>query len=339
MDLSIVIVSYNTKEITSDCIQSILSTTHGVDFEIIVVDNASEDDSVQMIRTQFPSVKLICNQANRGFARAQNQGMLQSRGDYILILNSDILFVDNPMKRMLDFMKSDTSRIGATGPQVLNPDNTIAPSARRSIRSPLLLVAAIINEQFDYRRFLPESFLREYFGGILSRWHDNYSPHNTVQSVEYVDGMCVLCDRKALEEVGLFDEQFFLDAEIIDLSIRIRNKGWQIVFYPGSQVVHLGHVSRRKLSRAMVETQRSRLIFYSKYAPKQLPLLRRTTYIVVKLKLLLLQIKLRLASSKDRREELRQAIGLCNTLLTITREFDANSAVSNEKIPQLMSVM
>lgn len=335
MDLSIVIASYNTCDITRRCLETILEQTTGLDYEIIVVDNASADGTVAMIQSEFPSVRLIRNLENRGFAAAQNAGLKQAWGRCSLILNSDVLLVGNPAKLMFEHLQNGPIDLGVVGPQILNPDGTVAPSARRAMLSAPMIVLGILNRHFDVKRWLPaETFMRQYMGFLVARWHDNYAPHDVAKEVDYVDGMCAMIKREVLEQTGLFDEQFFLDFEIIDLSNRIRAHGWKIKLFPGAQVIHLAHSSRKKLSSAIVETHRSELIYVAKHAPANVPLVKNVVLLVVALKTLWMKARLLLAQSNDGR---REALKLHQEIIGICRRFDPTSVWANERIVSLPS--
>jgi GT2 family glycosyltransferase len=335
MDLSIVIASYNTKAITKRCLTSVLSQTEGLEYEIIVVDNASSDSSVEMIEREFPAVKLICNSENLGFGTAQNTGLCQARGKYLLVLNSDAVFVGNAAKILVDRLRAGPSNLGVVGPQILNSDGTVAASARRALHSRPMIALGIFNRHFGIKRLLPpEPLVRKYFGFVLARWHDNYVRHDVIREVDFVDGMCALMKREVLEAVGLFDEQFFFDREMEDLSNRIRSRGWHIEFYPRAQVIHLAHASRKKLPRITVETHRSDLIYYAKYAPDLLALVRKTVLCVVFLRLLLLKVGTLLARHKEQWHEARH---LCREIIRVYRQFQPASVKAKERIRSLPS--
>lgn len=335
MDLSIVIASYNTCDVTRRCLRTIIQQTTGLEYEIIVVDNASTDGSIAMIETEFPSAKLIRNRENRGFAAAQNAGLRRAHGRDLLILNSDVLLVGNAAKLMLEHLREGPDTLGVIGPQILHPDGTVAPSARRALLSRPMIGLSVLNRHFNFRRLLPEPLMRRSLGFLLARWHDNYASHDTVTQVDYVDGMCVLVKREVLEQVGLFDEQFFFDAEIIDLSNRIRTRGWTIEFFPGAQVIHLGHSSRRKLSRIIVDTHRSELIYYAKYAPANVPFVNSVVLVVVALKALCVKTGLLFTQPDESR---REALQLYEEIMKIGRQFDPTSVWGNERIPALPSL-
>lgn len=332
LDLSVVIASFNTREMTRRCLDSILSQTRTLRYEIIVVDNASTDGSTEMIRDLFPSVRLIRNTENRGFAAAQNAGLARARGRYLLVLNSDVLFVGNTARRLVDHFERSAAAVGVVGPKVRNVDGTLAPSARRAMASRPMIVASIVNRHFNFKRWLPEEQMRRHAGALLSRWHDNYASHDAIRQVDFVDGMCALFKRQVLEQVGLFDEQYFFDAEIVDLSQRIRARGWRIELYPAAQVIHVGRSSRRIVSSIVLETHRSELIYYSMHAPELVPFVRRVTVAVVFLKGLLMRARMML--TRDRQAG-RAALDVCRRILDLCRRFDPASAAGGARVPRL----
>lgn len=333
MDLSIIIASYNTVNITRRCLNSIFSQTKEIEFEVIVVDNNSIDGSTEMVAKEFPEVKFIRNTVNLGFAAAQNIGLQIATGRFLLVLNSDVLFVGNPSKTLIDYLSTADINIGVVGPQILNPDRTIAPSARRTKTSKLMLVLSIINRHFGFKRFLPpETLLRKYLGSVFASLHDNYASHDQIKDVGYVDGMCTMFRREALYDSGLFDEQFFLDYEIVDLSNRIRSCGWRIQFYPRAKVIHLGHASRKNVSHIVIETHWSELIYYAKYQPHYLQFLKTIVQATITLKLFILQITNLVCGTSSMRIE---TLKIYRQIQQVCLYFDRELAKENERIPKL----
>jgi GT2 family glycosyltransferase len=323
-DVSIVIASFNTTALTRRCLRAIFEQTSDVSFEVIVIDNASSDGSADDISREFATVRLTRLSKNIGFAPAQNVGIRQSAGEMILVLNSDALMIGNAIKTMIDGLRRQPPDVAMLGPQILNPDHSVAPSARRTLPAKGMMVASIVNRHFNVRRWLPEVGMRRYLGWLLSRWHDNYQEHDRPRFVEYVDGMCALVRRDVLEKVGLFDEQFFFDYEILDLANRIRAAGGRIIFDPAAQVLHLGHASRKNVSRIVIESYRSLLTYYAKYAPEQLPLAQRVITWTIRAR--------RLATTGANRHA---ALGIYGEILELVRTFDAAAARSGERIPFL----
>ncbi len=334
MELSIIIVSYNTCNVTRRCLESVLAQTRLPDYEVIVVDNGSADGSVEMVRTEFPRVRLLCNGYNAGFARAQNAGMLASRGRHILVLNSDTVFVGDTAGALLNYLRGSPSSVAAVGPRVLNPDGSAAPSARRSLLSTPVLALGIVNRHFRIKRLLPSSSVARapLIGKALARLHDNYARHDEARAVDYVDGMCVMFRREVLHHVGLFDEQFFFDGEILDLSNRIRGAGYAIVFFPDAKVIHLGGESRKGVSGIIVESHKSLLIYLAKYSPSRLHFIRSVTVCVVALRLLVT----RLMALVSRRDDRRSAVKAYHDIIDMCRKFDRRVVRANERIPRLV---
>jgi GT2 family glycosyltransferase len=333
MELSIIIVSYNTLDITRKCMQSIISQTKDVDYEIICVDNDSRDGSIEMIKKEYPSVILIQNKANLGFAKGQNIGISHSKGKYVLVLNSDVYFVGNVARQMIDFMVNGPADLGVLGPQVLNLDGTVATSAWRLVFSKGIIALGIINRHFNFKRFLPSTAtMRKYLGFILSKYHDHYAEHNQIKETDCVDGMCLLVKREVLSNVGLFDEQFFFDSEIVDLSNRIRSKGWKIIYFPGAQVIHVGQASRKKTSPLLVERHQSELIYYAKYKPENVHFIKTVTKIVVAAKILITKASLLFDKSNPRKIE---TVAIYKRIQEVVKNFDVKSALLNQKIPSI----
>jgi GT2 family glycosyltransferase len=333
LDVSVVIVSYNTRDVLRRCIDSLVETTRRKTYEIIVVDNCSKDGSADMIATEYPWIRLLRSPSNVGFAAGQNRGLLGARGRFCLVLNSDVLFRDNSLDGLVTYLDESPADIGVVGPRIVNPDGSLAPSARRVTTSAPMLALSIVNRHFPYANFLPQRALRRMFGPLLSRVHDNFSPHREVQEAEYVDGMCVLIRRRVFETVGLFDEQFFFDFEIADWSIRAHRAGWRILYYPGAEVMHLGHTSRRLVRRIVLETHRSELIYFTKHFPAQLLLIRRTGILVVGLRYVLTRCVL----ACRRSPKVADASEMCGRILKLLRSFDPTSVSKNGAIPIIAS--
>lgn len=233
LDLSIVIIGWNTIDLLRDCLQSVLENIDGIHTEVIVVDNASADGSAEMVAAAFPSVHMIRNSVNRGFAAANNQAMSQARGRYVLLLNSDTIVLGDVLRRAVHFMDRNGS-VGVLGCQVLNTDRTIQHTCFRDpdLRS-LTLVASGLH-RLPWPRFL---------GGHIYRGWDRCTSRN----VDVVTG-CFMCVRQsAIKDVGMFDERFFFYAEEADWCRRFRDARWDVRFEPVGQIVHHGGASAMQL--------------------------------------------------------------------------------------------
>lgn len=238
IDLSIIIVSFNTRDILKQCLQSVYEQARQVDFEVIVIDNNSADASVEMIKRGFPGVILIANSANRGFAAANNQGMKQARGRYILLLNSDTMVLHNAVDKMFEFAESN-SAAAVFGCKVLNPNRTLQSTC---FMFPSLL-NMLLSSTYLYKLFPHNRF----FGREAMSWWDR----NDVRQVDVVTGCFMLVRRKAIEQVGLMDERFFMYAEEADWCYRFNKAGWEVLFTPQAEIVHFGGQSTKNMANDM----------------------------------------------------------------------------------------
>jgi GT2 family glycosyltransferase len=235
LDLSIVIVNWNTIGLLRDCLRSIYATTRGLDFEVIVVDNASHDGSVEMARAEFPQAILIANAENLGFAAANNQGLAIARGRYALLLNSDTVVLDSALQRTVAFADAHPEA-GVVGCRTLNPDG--------SLQNTCFMFPSLLNwllfATYLYRVF-PRS---RFFGREQMTWW----ARDDVREVEVVTGCFMLVRREAIEAVGVMDPGFFMYAEETDWCYRFRRAGWKCLFTPDAEIIHIGGASAPKLS-------------------------------------------------------------------------------------------
>lgn len=240
IDLSIVIVSFNTKELTHQCLKSVESYATGVEHEVILVDNVSTDGSTEMVAEEFPWVKLICLPENRGFAGGNNPGMKSATGRYVLLLNSDTILSDGVLERTISYM-DQYPRIGILGCKLTNPDGSLQASARM-LPSPLNKILHItgLAARFPKSRF---------FGRVDLSWWDHSEP----RSVGWVVGAFFLIRRETMEEIGVLDDRYFLYFEEIDYCLTARRMGWDVVFYPYARIVHLGGQSAAKTGQMITK--------------------------------------------------------------------------------------
>lgn len=246
MDLSISIVSWNTRGMLDDCLRSVYASTSDLRFEVIVVDNASTDGSPEMVRASYPQVKLIQNDCNAGFARANNQALRIARGRYFLLLNSDTLVSEGAFARMVAWMDAHPE-VGACGPLLTNADGSLQPSW-----------AAIPTLATELR-------------GVHDRRVNGIDPSlMSVPQIEklgpfevgWVGGACLMARRSAIDTVGPMDEGYFMYCEETDWCWRIRRAGYSVALFPGSTITHLGGASSRRAPlRTLVRMERSRLRF------------------------------------------------------------------------------
>ncbi|GIV15967.1 MAG: glycosyl transferase [Armatimonadota bacterium] len=250
--LSLIIVNWNTREHLRACLRSIFAYPPDEPFEVWVVDNASSDGSVQMVREQFPQVYLIANERNVGYGRANNQALRQAQGEFALILNSDIEATPNALQALIDFMRQHPDAHAAGG-QLILPDGSIQPSC-----SERLTLWAVFCEQSLLAKAFPRSRL---FGGYTLTWWG----YDSVREVEQVVGACLILRRQPDGYFPLFDERYFMYAEDTELCHRIRQSGGRIYYVPHARFKHhLGASSEQETVRTeMVKAyNRSRLLFF-----------------------------------------------------------------------------
>lgn len=251
--LTIILVNWNGAELLPNCLESLARVMPALPpTETIIIDNASTDHSISIIRQKFPWVRLLQNSHNVGFAKANNQAIQQSQGDYILLLNTDTILLSHSLPPLLELMHQNP-QIGIIGPTLLNPDHTFQSSA---CRFPTLLNCAL--------QLL----------GLSPLIYGAYFPSATLeasqipQPTQWVSGACLLVRREMIEQIGLLDEQFFMYMEEVDWCYRTQQAGWQVYHQPHAQIIHLGGGSSAKVKPYVLARQwLARLRFFQKYHP------------------------------------------------------------------------
>lgn len=251
-DLSIIIVSYNTKKITENCIKSVVKSLRNSKllYEIIVVDNGSTDGTVERFRNLdlgFKNLKFIENKENLGFGKANNQGAKIAKADCILFLNSDTVILDNAIERLFNFFKQNANNIHFTGAKLFNKDMTPQPSCGPFYTLPVVFGAL---------------FLRGDYWGLT-----RYSPRN-VKEVDWISGACIMTKKDHFQKVGGFDEGIFMYMEEIDLFHRAKKLGFRVFFYPDSHIIHLGSASSGGKTYPIIQVYRGFLYLYKKNRSK-----------------------------------------------------------------------
>ncbi|MBC7263250.1 MAG: glycosyltransferase family 2 protein [Chloroflexi bacterium] len=253
IDLSIVIVNWNVKDLLAHCLESVFHASDGLEIEVIVVDNASTDGSPQMVRECFPQVQLVANERNAGFTTANNQGIATAKGRYILLLNPDTEVLDGALSTMVRYMDAHPS-VGALGPRLIYPDGHVQSSRRRF---PTLATA-----------FLESTILQQWFphNRILSRYYCLDRSDEEEQEVDWVVGACLMMRREALDQVGPLDEGFFMYSEEMDWCHRLVKRGWHVVYLPSARVVHYeGRSSSQVVPQRHIYFQSSKVYYFRKY--------------------------------------------------------------------------
>jgi len=236
MKLSIVIVNYNVEYFLEQCLHSVYAALEGIDGEVWVVDNNSVDGSLDMLRRKFPQVKLIANKENVGFARANNQAIRQSEGEYILLLNPDTLVEPDTFSKCLDFMDR-TPDAGGLGVKMLNGNGEFLPESKRGLPIPSVAFYKI----FGLSKLFPKS---KKFGA----YHLTYLSPDEIHTVDILAGAFMLMRKSVLDKVGLLDEDYFMYGEDIDLSYRITQGGYKNYYFPETRIIHYKGESTKKSS-------------------------------------------------------------------------------------------
>ena len=221
VNLSIIIVNYNAKDILSQCLNSIYENTKDIDFEIIVIDNNSNDGSSQIIKQKFPQVKLIQNRANLGLTKAQNQGLKEAKARYFLLLNNDTLILPKALNILMEFMDK-TPPAGIGGPSIYDTNKKLQFSFAWHPKNPQLLLIYILFKKLFIKNELKKQNL----------------DFNNILETDYVSGACLIIRREAIDKIGLMDEGYFVYNEDDDLCLRARQSGWKIYYVPEAKVMH-----------------------------------------------------------------------------------------------------
>lgn len=246
MDLSVVIVSYNVSSFLDQTLMTVEESAHGLEYEIFVVDNASADDSVDMVKRKYPQVKLIVNSENRGFAKANNQALGLAGGRYILLLNPDTVLRSDTIPVMIGFLDRHPEA-GAAGCKVINPDGSLQLACRRGFPTPGVAFFKMVG----LSGLFPKS---RTFGA----YNLTYLDPESVSEVDAVSGSFMMLRREALDRAGHLDEDFFMYGEDLDLCYRIKKDGWKIYYVPDTEIIHFKGESTKS-----VPTMKSILDFYT----------------------------------------------------------------------------
>ena len=254
LDLSISIVNWNTRDHLENCLDSVYRNTEGISFEVIVIDNNSSDGSVEMVKRRFPDARLVDNRENLGFGAAHNQGIRMSNGRHVLILNPDTKLLPGCLRSLLSFLEEHVD-VGAVGPKILGPTGLGSLSAMRNVPTLLTEVFELtrLNRRFPKNR-------------IIGRYYMSCSDPDVAREVPLLSGCCLMIKRSVLDEVGSFDEAFFIFGEDMDLCYRLNKAGWKCWYVPGAGIIHLGGESTKQIStRKIFHSQQAKYMFFAKH--------------------------------------------------------------------------
>lgn len=288
MDLSIIVLNYKTRDLTLACLQSVFSSATSYIYEVILIDNASNDGIIPTVNEQYPQVICIANTDNVGFSRANNQGIRIAKGRYVLLLNSDTIVELDTLDVMLRFM-DENPNVGASGCKIVLPDGSLDKACKRGFPTP----SASFYYAFGFSRLFPKiPRFNQYQLGYLSP-NDDYP-------IDSLVGAFMLIRREAVEQVGILDEEFFMYGEDIDWCYRIKEAGWVNYYYPRTQIVHhKGASSRRKPFKIIYEFHRAMILFHNKhYRKKYSWLTNAMVYAGVSLKFILSLVRNKLRPAR-----------------------------------------
>jgi GT2 family glycosyltransferase len=259
-------VSYNTREILRDCLLSMRQS--GAHADVIVVDNASVDGSPEMVLSEFPEVRLIQNTSNVGFAKANNQGIREAGGKYILLLNSDTVVRPAALEVMARFLEANSQAGGATC-RLLNADGSIQACVSGR-PSPMLLFFRFSGLSRLLRSDSLRRFLRHYLGWLLGAtvrsYLDPYAATDSPREVANISGACLMLRREVIDQVGLLDENFFMYFEDMDYCLRLHAAGWKLYYVPCGEIIHLsGRSSGGRMRDYSIYSYLSLFYFYRKH--------------------------------------------------------------------------
>ncbi|MFA6468661.1 MAG: glycosyltransferase [Bacteroidota bacterium] len=226
MDISVVIVNYNVREFLNNALISLFKALEGYSSEVFVVDNASDDGSVELIQKNFPRVKLIANSANAGFAKANNQALALASGKYLLLLNPDTLVQEDTFEKLIEFFTSHPDA-GMVGCKILNPDGSLQLPCRRSFPTPW----TAFTKTFGLSALFPKSKL-------FARYNLTYLDPDQTYEVDAVSGSFMMITREVYQRIGGLDEKFFMYGEDLDWCFRVQQSGWKVYYVPTTSIVH-----------------------------------------------------------------------------------------------------
>ena len=275
MDLSIIIVNYKTETVTLKCLKSVFEADCStMNFEVIVVDNASRDGSAEAIKAAYPDIKLIINDENLGFSKANNIGIRAAKGDVVLLLNSDTEVRPDTLPRCLTYLKAH-SDIGALGCKVLLADGRLDPACKRSFPTP----SSGVFHTLKLDKAFPDSKL---FGA----YDLTYLDEDKIYSLHCITGAFMMVPMAVIREVGMLDEDYFMYGEDIDWCYRIKQAGYKVVYYPRAEITHYKRVSGfgKRNPKVVAAFYDAMIIFYNKhYRKKYSPLTRGAVTVGTKL--------------------------------------------------------
>lgn len=247
--VDIIIINWNTKDLLERLLNSIRQSTGFDDIHCVVADNGSVDGSAEMVRMRFPEVEVLDNNVNLGYGVAANAAIENTQGEFIFLLNSDTEVYEDTIDKLVSFMNQHI-KAGAAGPKLLNTDGSLQYSCRRFPNLWMGTFHALLGLVWK-----SNPYTRAY---KMEDWD-----HMTLNIVDWISGAAMFLRRQAIEEIGLFDERYFMYVEDVDLCWRLKKAGWQVFYYPSAQVLHhIAKSSEKRTARMIAEHHRSVYKFY-----------------------------------------------------------------------------
>jgi hypothetical protein len=264
VDLSCIIVNYNSSEPLKDCLESIYETIQEIECEVIVIDNSEDDPGLQILKESYPKAQFIFNPSNVGFSKANNQAAKIARGDFLIFLNPDTILSNQAIHSMHGYFCSHP-QIGALGPKVLNPDGSLQYSCRRYPT----VWTGLFNRYSLLSRLFPENH-------FTSRYLMLDFDHNETRQVDWLSGCCLMVSKNTFEEVDGFDENYFLFNEDVDLCRMINQTGKEVIYFPYANIIHRVSTSNSKASTKVIVQRHLGMMHYFKKHYKENLLIRGT---------------------------------------------------------------
>ncbi len=274
MDLSIIIVTYQSEKVIKNCLNSIYQNTQGLNFEVILLDNNSQDQTVAVIKNEFPQVKLVETGENLGFAKAVNRGIKMSQGKAVLLMNPDMVVVGDAITDSLKYLNLD-NEAGILGCKFVYPDNRLQPSfGNYPTLKTELLFSTFLYKIFPYGKIIPSHKLKQ-------------KKYSYPRIVDWVSGGFMLIKKAVMQSIGMLDENMFMYVEDVDFCKRANRAGFKIIYYPKAEVIHHhGHSAKSDFSRSVVNEAKSLLYYFKKYmmnaAILKFLILLRTNLLILK---------------------------------------------------------
>lgn len=252
LDLSIVIVNWNVCDLLRDCLKSIQTTTHNITYEVIVVDSASSDQSVEMVKAEFPTVKLYAQHENVGFTRGNNIGLNVATGRHLLLLNPDTVVLDHAIEQMVTYLDQNPS-VGIVGAHTLNTDGTHQSTRRRF---PTFITALF--ESTWLQSYAPQSILNHFYVYDI--------PNDAIAPVDWVQGSALMARREVYDQIGGLDTKFVMYSEEVDWCKRAKDQGWDVIYHGGAKIIHHGGQSTAQIAaKKHIYFQESKLRYFRKH--------------------------------------------------------------------------